>query len=286
VTARGSATISRSAGALRILPINRAAAFAGAGVLAAVNALAAQIISGFSRGPTIGNLGSLAGISAVIWFALYAALKIGWDAGREPLRRLDWLVIAFVIAASMVPLSDAARGALLVCAFYAFVTTRPGEPARRVALLLAALTGTLVWGPLILNVFAGPLLALDAQIVSRAIGSSVDGNVVQFTHSGSTFLVATGCSSIHNISLAIVLWCAVVALFNLRPDARLIGFGVAMMAFMFALNTARLCAIGLYPSEFEFLHTGVGAALFGWAGLIGIGTLAMIGANDALARRA
>jgi hypothetical protein len=265
--------------------VGRAAAFGGAGVLAAINSLADKIIVAFGHAPMIGVVANLAGISAVIWFAMYAALKIGWDAEADQLRRSDWPVLIMVLVLAILPVSYAAKAGLLLCGFYGVATSRPGEPTRRIALVLLALTGTFVWGPLILTIFSGPLLALDAHIVGRAIGSTVNGNLVQFTHSQDSFLIAAGCSSVHNISLAIVLWCTAVALFNLRVDARLVATGVAMIFFMFALNAARLCAIGLYPDHFESLHTGAGGALFGWAGLIGTVAIAGLGTHDALNRR-
>ena len=267
------------------LKIGRSAGFAGAGGLAAINALADTIIGAFAHAPVIGVIANLAGISAVIWFAIWAALEIGWNAPTDKFQTWDAPVLAIVVATAIVPVSDAARAGLVLCAFYAFATTRRGEPGRRVALLLAALTGTLVWGPLILTLFARPLLALDAHIVGGALGSAVNGNVVATVDPASQMVVGKACSSIHNISLAIVLWCTTVALFDLRPDRRLVAFGGAMMALMFGLNIARLCAIGLFPADYEFLHMGTGAALFGWAGLIGIGMLAALGAHDALARR-
>jgi exosortase/archaeosortase family protein len=253
--------------------------------LAAINALAGTIIAAFVHAPLIGVVANLAGISAVIWFAIWAALKIGWDAPADRFRRWDMPVLLLVVATAMVPVSDAARAGLVICAFYAFATTRAGEPGRRVALLLVALTGTLVWGPLLLNVFSRPLLALDAHIVGGTIGSAVHGNVVATVDRADLMVVGKACSSIHNISLAIVLWCTTVALFDLPLDRRLVTFGGAMVGLMFALNIARLCAIGLFPADYEFLHMGTGAALFGWAGLMGIGMLAVLGAHDALARR-
>jgi exosortase/archaeosortase family protein len=285
VTEGAFARLSPAEGTRSQPRLGRATVLAGAGVLAAFNALANQIIRAFAHTSMIGNVSNLAGISAVIWFAMYAALKIGWEAEPDELRKSDWPVLLVALASAMVPVSYAARLGLLMCAAYAFATTRPGEPGRRVALLLAALTGTLIWGPLILSVFAAPVLALDAHIVGQAIGSPVDGNIVQFAHSRHAFLIAAGCSSIHNISLAIVLWCTAVALFELRVDGRMVALGIAMIGLMFGLNIARLCAIGLFPDQFEFIHRGFGAALFGWAGLIGIGILAALGTHDALSRR-
>lgn len=263
--------------------LSRALILAGAGVLAAVNALGDQIVTAFGNAPLL-VIADLADVSAILWFAMFAAVKIGWESDRDPLRRSDWLLVSIVVVCSVIPMSVLARAALATCALYALTTTKRGEPARRVALLLAALTGPLVWGPLILYFFAGPVLAFDAHIVAHSIGSSVDGNLVQFAHSPQAFLIGPGCSSIHNLSLAVILWCTAVTLFDLPLDGRTYAFGVAMMALMFAINIARLCAIGLFPGDFDFLHSGMGAALFSWTGFLAILIVAGLGTRNALHR--
>lgn len=265
--------------------IGRAAAFAGAGVLAAINAIAGAVIGAIRHEPLIIQIANLAGVSAVVWFAIYVALKIGWEAPPEKLRKADWLALALTVASAMIPVSDVARAGLVICAVYAFATTRQGEPTRRVALVLVALTGTVVWGLLLLHVFAAPLVTLDAHIVARAIGSTAQGNIVRFINFDDSFVIGKGCSSVHNMSLAILLWCTGVALFDLRVDGRLLAFGAAMIALMFGLNIARLSTIGIFPDHFEFLHEGAGAALFSWVGLASMGTLALLGFHDALSRR-
>ncbi|MCA1654012.1 MAG: hypothetical protein ABR588_01845 [Sphingomicrobium sp.] len=269
----------------QILPANRSLAFAGAGLLAALNAQAGQIIDAIRFTPLIDSVTSLAGISAVVWAAMYAVLRIALEEGSEPYRRADGLVLAAVLAASFVPLSFAAQAGLLLCGLYLFATSRTTSSSGRAAIVLLALTGPLLWGRIILHSFEVPLLALDARLVGSAISSTVDGNTLHFAESSRRFLIGGPCSSVHNMSLAILLWTTAAALFKLRIDVRLLAFGVAMVALMFALNIARLASIGLFPADFELLHNGAGAVLFGWAGLIGAGALAGLGVSDAVRRQ-
>jgi hypothetical protein len=263
----------------------RASVFAGAGVLAAVNAQADQIIETLRYQSLMHALDGLAGISAIIWFALYAALKVGFEGEPEDFRKYDPLVLSLVLASLFVPITFAAQAGLLLCGSYLFASSQPGGRSRRVALVLLALTGPLVWGRIALHAFAAPILALDAHVVGSVIGATVDGNTVHFANARGQFLIGGPCSSVHNISLAVVLWTSAVALFKVRVDARIAAFGLAMIAMMFAINIARLAAIGANPDNFDFLHHGIGAGLFGWAGLIGCGFLAALGVSDAVARQ-
>jgi exosortase/archaeosortase family protein len=262
--------------------IGRAGIFAGAGVIATLNALADQIVA--SDTSLIIRILDLGGVSAVIWFALYAALKIGLEAPDEPLRRADVPVLVAILASCFIPVTVAARGGVLLCACYFFATTRPYTPARRVALVLLALTGTLVWGPLILTLLAAPILSLDAHITGWIIGSPVTANMVQFAGTDRIYIVAMACSSIHNISLAIVLWCTAVALFDLKVDGRLLLICAGMIALMFALNIVRLSLMGFFPDQFDFLHAGAGGLLFGWLEVIAMAILAGLGVSNAVAR--
>jgi hypothetical protein len=267
------------------LNLRRGGAFAAAGVLAAVNAQAGQIISTLTFQSPIEAVTGLAGISAVIWAAMAAAWKIGSAGERRVEGTGDISVLAAVLALAFLPLSFAAQAGLLLCGIYLLLTSTPHDDERRAAIVLLALTGPLIWGRILLNLFASPILSFDAHIVGSIIGTHVDGNVVHFANGGKRFLIGDLCSSVHNMSLAIVLWTTAAMMFNVHIDRRFVLVGVAMTLFMFALNIARLAMIGLFPAYFIFLHFGTGAALFGWAGLIGAALLAGWGVLDAAARQ-
>ena len=267
------------------LKLARPSAFACAGVLAALNAQADHILVAVKFQPLWTAIFGLAGISAVMWVAMYAALKLGFVADRRPVTRKDAVVLAAVVLLSFLPVSYSAQAGLLLCGAYLLVTSAPGEDARRIAFLLLALTGPLLWGRILLQELAVPLLSLDAHLVGLAIGTEVHGNTVQFAGSAKQFLVGTGCSSVHNMSLAIVLWTTAAVGFRIRIDARYLACGVAMAGLMFATNIARLAAIGLYPASFQFLHEGAGADLFGWAGLVGAGLIVAVGVTSAVRRQ-
>jgi exosortase/archaeosortase family protein len=266
--------------------LTRGGAFAAAGVLAALNAQADHIILDLSWQSPIDALLNLGGISAVIWAAMAAAWKIGGDGDRTVGGSRDLAILATVIFLSFVPISYAAQAGLLLCACYLLVTAdRHNDAEQRAGIVLLALTGPLIWGRLLLRVFETPILALDARLVGAAIGSRVDGNMVRFADGSGRFIIGDPCSSVHNMSLAIVLWTTAAMLFKIRIDRRYIMIGAGMAGMMFGLNVVRLSVLGLFPAHFDYLHDGGGAVLFGWAGLIGAALLAGIGIINASARQ-
>jgi hypothetical protein len=265
--------------------IGRGAAFACAGVVAALNAQADQIINSLRYQSVDIAVATLGGVGAIIWIAMFAAVKIGLDEKHASIGRADLIILLAVAALSLLPLSLAAQAGLLLCGVYLLATSEHGSASRRVSVVLLALTGPLIWGRIFLHVFATPILALDANLVGWLIGSPVNGNTVDFMGASGKFLVGTPCSSVHNISLAIILWATAAALFNLLIDRKYVLVGLAMAGWMFALNIARLVAVGLFPAHFHFLHVGAGAELFGWAGLIGAAAIAARGVIGAVARQ-
>ena len=267
------------------LQISRAGLFACVGVLAALNAQASQLIGELSYEQPLVALSALGGISAVIWFAMYAALKIGFEDETSRLSRLDLVIITTAIVFSLLPVAALAKAALELCGLYLLIGSGSEDQARRVGIILVGLTGPLIWGRFILYTFGGPLLSLDAHLVGAVIRTPVEGNIVHFANSSREFLIGIPCSSVHNISIAVVLWATAAALFRLRFDLLYVLCGLAMMTFMFALNIVRLSAIGLCPSSFEFLHSGTGSQLFGWGGLIGAACLEFLGVSCAVKRQ-
>src|SRR5205085_5860280 len=143
-----------------LFSFSRGAAFAGAGVLAALNAQADQIVSTLTWQPALSAVIGLAGISAIIWAAMAAAWKMGSEDESEFRGARDYAVLGAVVLSSFVPLSYAAQGGLLLCAGYLLATAGRNDCARRSAMILLALTGPLIWGRLILHLFEVPILSL------------------------------------------------------------------------------------------------------------------------------
>ena len=265
--------------------ISRGGIFAAAGILAALNAQADQLLSAFASQPAAEAITGLAGISAVIWAAMAASCKIGNESTKRLHTTRDLSVLICIVSLCFVPISYAAQLALLLCGGYLVGTSRPGDPERRAALVLLALTGPLIWGRLLLHVLEIPILALDAHLIGATVGTQVDGNVVHFADASGHFIIGGPCSSVHNMSLAIVLWTTAAMLFRIRIDRKYIFIGLGMVAFMFALNILRLSAMAVFPAEFDLIHTGAGAVLFSWVGLIGTGALAGFGVVHAAPAR-
>jgi len=263
--------------------------FAFAGALAVLNALADPILLSLQGLGLFGTLLSLAGVSAVVWFALFAVLRIAFEPGATETgiaawHRADAFVLMPILALTLFPAPWPATMAVFTGGAW-LIATADDSRSRRIALVLLALSGPLLWGRVILTLFAPVLLAVDGHIVGALAGTETTGNTVGFVGNGARFIIGGPCSSVHNISLAILLWSSIVALLDLRIDRPLINAGVVAIAGMFALNILRLTAIAYFPADFDSLHLGMGATLFSWAGLLLAGLIVGGGAYAAIDRQ-
>lgn len=255
----------------------RLMAFAGCCIVAALNARLVPIAALIEDLGLANAFFSLFEISVVIWFALYAAWTIARsDEGQaEPWRRGDTLVLAGLVIASLIPLTMPAIAAGFGAGLWLLVGSKPASAVRRVAIILTAVTMQQIFGRLLLTLFSDIILAADILLVDIFSGLQSDGNVVMRSD-GSELIIAAGCSSINNMSYALLAWVAVTQLFQLRFDKRLMGFVMLSLLAIFVLNSARLLLMAWYPAHFEFLHFGSGAAMFGWAGFLLLAIIAGI----------
>lgn len=222
---------------------------------------------------------NLFGISAILWIALVAGLAILRTAPPEPVRRADVAVTALTICAAILPIYSASGVALTLAAFYAIVTSRPGSELRRAGIIFLAMTSTLMWGPLILVVFNGPILGVDAWLVSHLVGAPQAGNQIQFIGSAGTFVIAPGCSSFHGMSLALVFWATINQWFQARFTWQSLWWVAAALAATVAVNVMRMGAIALFPDHFDAIHTGWGAQLAAWTSLLLVVAICLFGAR-------
>ncbi|MCW3846848.1 hypothetical protein OF829_06320 [Sphingomonas sp. LB-2] len=246
---------------------DRAQLFAFCAPIAAINAMAVLIGQAIDEQGTVNAVFSLAGISAVFWFALYAVIAIAREEGSAPLRPRDRMVALLTLGGALLPYPIAGSLAVLASGTWLALTGAPGSRERRIAVILLALTGTLLWGRILLQLFAPLMLGLDAQMVGWLAGTRVVGNTVTFVGSSEQFTIAHLCSSFHNISLAIILWAAATQLLGLRIDAKLCLICLAGVVAMASVNCLRLATLAWHPRDFDYWHVGAGAGWFGWASL-------------------
>jgi exosortase/archaeosortase family protein len=264
--------------------LSRPALFAVTGSVAAVNGFAGKIATAFSTKPVIEALLDLGGVSAIVWFAVYSLFAIAGEARptEKPLRG-DRAVCATTLVLSFLPFNFAAAVGLLLAGAYLALRSPSGSIGRRIAILMLALTGPLIWGRFLLALMGPQLLGLDARLAGLVANAPVQGNVVAL-HGGGRLYVALGCSSVHNMSLAVLLFVALTQMLRVRYSRRMVATGAAAALAMAVVNVLRLAALARFPQYFELLHTGWGGTLFGVLSFVAAAAIIFGGIRAELAR--
>ncbi|MEK6541939.1 MAG: hypothetical protein AABZ45_07460 [Pseudomonadota bacterium] len=264
---------------------DRAICFALLAVTATLNSQAADIVASLYVHGALGAIASLLGINAIIWFALFAVARIALDGDvARPLQRGDAAVLTAMFLAVLLPFAAASSLAVFASGLWLWLTADAGSRLRRMAIVLLALSGTLVWGRVLLALFGDQLLAIDGQFVALISGTQATANVVDFVD-GTQFVIASKCSSLHNMSLSFVIWASLTHLLEVPMTRRLFGFALFSAAMMVLINGIRLAVMAHYPAQFDELHYGLAADLFSWTALLIAMLIAMWGVYDAAHRR-
>lgn len=264
----------------RLPALSRAQLFYALFLIATLNGfvgMAVRAVEGFGWAAAAFDL---FGISAILWVALAAGLKIlGEDDGTQPLRRGDMPVAILLLLATLLPIAPASTVALTAAAFWAAVTALPGSPLRRAAIVFLAITGAILWGRLLLATFSRPLLDIDAIFVAGTLGVEHQGNMIWSADRATRLIVAPGCSSMQGMSLAIVFWATINQLFRVPFGWKAVGYCLAALAATIAVNVLRIGAMLRWPEHLDAIHHGWGMQIAMWTTLALVVGICLFGAR-------
>ena len=151
--------------------------------------------------------------------------------------------------------------------------------------MLAALTIQEYWGRIVFDLFTLPLLRAETAVVGTLVQAVRAGTVWQSNvisgPSGFGIIVYSGCSSFHNLSLAMLCWVTVSRLRNLDWRSRDLVTGGVIGITMIACNVARLCLMAWSLDFYEYWHNGLGAQIFAVGASVMVLVLSLYGSRPA-----
>lgn len=257
-----------------------------AALVAACNGLAGSLFSAVARKGPVGALFDTGGINPIFWFALLVAGAIAFEPDEPvPSDRRDWVVIAAVLLLAALPVVSAGSAGVLLAAAWLGWTSPAGSRGRRAALVLLALTASLIWGHFALMFLGDRIVALDGGFVGWLAGTESQGNIVGFSDAGKPMMIAYGCSSLHNLTMALQLWVAMTQLLRIPFGWKSALVGLAAVVANVFVNGLRLATIAHNRESFDYWHTGGGGALFAWAAVVTVAAVVMLGCHALAPRR-
>jgi exosortase/archaeosortase family protein len=138
------------------------------------------------------------------------------------------------------------------------------------AAIIFAVTIPELWARMLFAAVSNYVLQIDALLVSLFVGTRPEGNLVPFANSAGMIIIAPGCSSISNVSLALLCTAAYANFYHQALSARLLLRGLFAVLAVVAINVVRVGLIGIEPSQYDLIHGTIGATIAGWVTAITI----------------
>jgi hypothetical protein len=201
-------------------------------------------------------------VSAIVWLSCLFGLILLFSARpkRSEINKRDWAIGSAALALIAIPVGACSWAAVTLACVY-LLLERPDDDTRRGATILLAVTAPMLWTRLIYRFFAPPVLAFDARLVSSILGTTRHGNVVGFADHSGNLIVEIPCSSLANVSLALLCWVAVSQFVRHQPRRTDVLWCAAACLSVVVVNVIRMAAMGINVSLYEAIHGGVGSAV-------------------------
>jgi hypothetical protein len=214
------------------------------------------------------------------WFVIFRLIGLSNPnvAARWPEVVITIALLLFVF----LPPSRMIWATATIVAIYWGIFNGGDAKLRAAAIVLGGLTLQEFWGPVVFSLVALPLLRAETAVVGMILETARPGTVWQDNiitgPDGYGILVYRGCSSFHNVSLAMLCWLTVSKLRYQGWRVRDLVTGVAVAGTMILLNLARLCLMASNVGLYHYLHDGRGAELFAVGASLTILLMSLYGA--------
>ena len=255
-------SLARPGDAWVIPGLTRERFFAGLLVLGCLNGFMDRALASIAADGLANALFDTFGISVVVMAACAVALHLLVRApSRNAVSKTDlWLGLAAAML-FVVPVGVFSWFAVAALSTYLIATSLPGGQVRRACFILLSVTVAMQWSRLLFDFFAQPILNADAIMVAAIVGTHRVGNMVQFSDLSDFFQIWPACSSLHNVSLALVCWVTFTNGVGHSWSKRDLAWCGLVCFAMVAVNVARISLIGLHPDQFDLLHGPIGASI-------------------------
>ena len=229
------------------------------------------------------NLLSVGIFQYLAWYAVFRLLLSSDPAPAARLR--DFLVTAALCLLVFLPSSRMIWVAATGIAIYLWLSDTGDRKVRAAAMVLAALSVQELWGRVFFNLLASYLLRAEAAVVGTMLEAVRSGTVWQDTAimgpDGHGVVIIGGCSSFHNLSLALLCWVTLSKLRRPSWQVRDFVIGGVIAATMILFNMARICLMAWNVELYQYWHNGIGTEIFGIGASLTILLMSLYGSRPA-----
>jgi exosortase/archaeosortase family protein len=244
--------------------VSRNELYVGLVLIGFANGISGSVITTVVQNGIVGALLGTFNISVIVWSACAVSIVFLLRGPAQPIERSDGVVATGALAAFVVPWAPLSWLALTGVAVHILRQSPRSTDLHRGGWILLAMTVPMFWGRLVFALLSDLILQGDAVLVGWLVGTARLGNTVQFADGSGYLWIAPACSSLANISLAILCWVTVTQVSDRPGSLRDVGWVALAISSVVAINVTRISLIGLYPEQYELLHGPVGVTVANW----------------------
>jgi exosortase/archaeosortase family protein len=194
-------------------------------------------------------------INAIVLLACVLGISMVGEKDQETLRPLDLIAAALFLLLVAIPIFPLSWVGVTGLSIYVVLFANAHADRVRGALILLALTAPMLWSRLLFQVFAKPILNIDAGLVSWVLGTARTGNMVRFLDDSGYMVVLPQCSSLANMSLALLCWVTITQWARHRWRPTDLVWGALACLSVITVNVSRISIMGLSHSNYEYIHS-------------------------------
>lgn len=243
------------------LALSRNELFAGLSLLAFANGISERIVVAVRENGLSLALMNTFDISIIVWAACGIGIAFLLRPPGRAASSWDHVIAGLALTVLFVPVAPVSWLVLSGLSIYMIRTSSPSSFEQRGAWILFALTVPMFWGRLLFAAFSDTILRGDATLVGWLVGTPRIGNAIQFADGSGFLWIAPACSSLANVSLAILCWITLAKVKDRPSSWRDAGWILAAACAVIVVNVIRIGLLGLYREDFELIHGPVGATV-------------------------
>jgi exosortase/archaeosortase family protein len=242
------------------MDLTRGEFFAGLFALGCANGLASRVIQTVHRHGWAEALLGTFGISAIVWTACIAGISLLLRDRTTGIRGSELALGAVFVVLVTLPIGPASWLAVTAFSVYVINSTNVSS-TRRGAVILLAVTVPMLWSRLLFHFFAELILRIDASLVAWILHTHRSGDIVDFVDGSGVLVILPACSSLANVSLALLCWITMSQLVSHKRSAYDLFWPLMACLSVIAVNVTRISFMGLSQRHYAMFHSAWGDAV-------------------------
>jgi hypothetical protein len=192
-------------------------------------------------------------VSVIVWISCAAGISLVFQDRKLGVRRLELAMGAGFIFLVILPIGALSWFAVAALSLYIIVSAKVAS-SRRGAFILLAITVPMLWSRLLFQFFANLILQIDASLVGWILGTHRTGDIVEFADGSGVLVIWPACSSLANVSLAVLCWVAVSQFVSHKSSAYDLLWCLLACLSVIAVNVARISLMGVSQWHYATFH--------------------------------